>query len=184
MCQGYLDRHGGHQCETWYPETGANRLLLVESPDPGVSPPDLGVVKWPEFALEFRDYVTPEQRAQARDARGRQFSRMLRTAMEQIDQTGEDAEVILPDDWLDDVPQTVLIGGPPRRVQGDETPRCPICGGLMKLLAQIDSEVRHRDFGSNDGALDLPFGGGGVAYAFVCERECSPEGTDLMWQCT
>src|SRR5687768_14070183 len=60
MCQGYLDRHGGHQCETWYPETGANRLLLLESPAAGVSPPDLGVVKWREFALEFREYVTGE----------------------------------------------------------------------------------------------------------------------------
>jgi hypothetical protein len=77
--------------------------------------------------------------------------------------------------------QTVQIGGAPGWIQGDETPACPVCGGSMKLLVQVDAEISNP---AHSQSVWLPFGSGGVAYAFMCGDECSPEGTYLMWQTT
>jgi hypothetical protein len=97
---------------------------------------------------------------------------------------GQDVEVTLPDYSDQDLPQTLSVGGLPMWVQSDETPVCPFCNGPMRLLFQVESEVRHRGSKDYPEGVHLPFGGGGVAYAFICDAECTPDSTDVLWQCT
>ena len=51
----------------------------------------------------------------------------------------------------------------------------------MKLLVQVDGEISNP---ADSEIVWLLFGGGGVAYAFMCSDECSPDGTYLTWQTT
>lgn len=64
-----------------------------------------------------------------------------------------------------------FVGGYPRWVQGEATPKCNICSSRMLLLAQIDSEEK----------ADIMWGDVGCAYLFYCphhHHEINGE-----WQC-
>ncbi|WP_431783314.1 hypothetical protein [Streptomyces chumphonensis] len=59
-------------------------------------------------------------------------------------------------------PRDVLgkLGGEPEWLQGDETPRCTGCEGVMMLVAQLEEGHDHR--------TGADFGGGGCGYGFLC----------------
>lgn len=201
MCSGYSDRSGRNQCNTWHPEAGASRITLLESPDPNIVPRYLGVTKWPDFDLTFGP---PWSRDEGRVP----MEALMPTGSEGVDVHLETlivmprtrAERSVPQKSRLEIverrrkrwrvrlevpyrpPQTIQLGGKPIWIQGDETPRCPQCGGAMKLLAQILADLE--DTFQKENPAWLPFGAGGVAYAFICEGECSPDGTYLMWQTT
>jgi hypothetical protein len=62
-----------------------------------------------------------------------------------------------------------LVGGQPDWIQNDETPACPLCGALMRFVAQLV-----------EGPGEMNFGGGGCGYAFVCDH-CRQAA--FLWQC-
>jgi len=60
-------------------------------------------------------------------------------------------------------PRDVLgqLGGVPWWIQSDETPRCPSCDEDMAFLVQLEE--------GHDWHTAANFGGGGCAYAFICQ---------------
>ncbi len=175
MCHGYLDRPGGRACQTYYP-WGANKLVLLEQlPNQNLTR-NLGVQVWPEFTLDFVSKKSACEIDNEQDERGRASLEALKRAA-----LGSTIHF----EAADNRPQTVQLGGEPNWIQNEETPVCPKCGGATKLLTQVDSEVESPRFlePKTDGVW-LPFGSGGVAYAFICEKECSADSTCLMWQTT
>jgi len=61
------------------------------------------------------------------------------------------------------------VGGYPVWYQQEHVPKCPSCGVAMRFVAQL-----------NEVAEPLNFGGGGVAYLFLCPDE---HGGAVLWQC-
>ena len=82
MCNGYQDRPNGRQCETWYPDAGANRVLLLEACDERLVPPHLGIRRWPEFGLRFTRKKTAAELREQQERSGKAFLAMLKTALE------------------------------------------------------------------------------------------------------
>ncbi|GAA2790986.1 hypothetical protein GCM10010505_18270 [Kitasatospora aburaviensis] len=64
------------------------------------------------------------------------------------------------------------LGGRPDWLQFDETPSCSSCARPMSFVAQLQE--------GPDPITAMNFGGGGRAYAFVCEP-CA--GAAFLWQC-
>jgi hypothetical protein len=81
-------------------------------------------------------------------------------------------------------PEILRLGGRPQWIQRDETPRCPACGSTVRFLAQVLAELKPFSVTRLDENVLLPFGAGGIAYIFICERECSPDSDYFMWQTT
>jgi len=65
------------------------------------------------------------------------------------------------------------VGGQPEWLQAGETPRCPGCGRLMMLAAQIEEGPDYR--------TAINFGGSGSGYIFVCG--CPANQARFLWQC-
>jgi hypothetical protein len=65
------------------------------------------------------------------------------------------------------------ISGSPLWLQGDETPTCDCCQKPMQFIAQLEQ--------GPDWKTEMNFGGGGVAYAFVCAAGRSS--AKFLWQC-
>jgi hypothetical protein len=201
-CSGYLD--GRSECRTWDPLFGSNRIILIESPNPADHSPNRAPRKWPEFRLEFGqsmagragesripfteifDEAGPHQtvhlchRIVGRSPRAA-HRRSARVRWTTLLSTPRHRWVYVRIAYHP--PETVSLGGEPQWLQRDERPLCPRCGGRMKLLAQINAELEDTFLKKRPPML-LPFGDAGVAYAFLCEAECSPDSSAMLWQTT
>ena len=62
--------------------------------------------------------------------------------------------------------------GEPSWIQGDETPKCNVCGKQMRFLAQFEQGPESK--------TQMNFGGG-CAYLFDCS--CSGHSAKFLWQC-
>ncbi|MFB2648012.1 hypothetical protein [Shewanella mangrovisoli] len=71
-------------------------------------------------------------------------------------------------------PREVLgqISGEPAWIQGDETPNCTACNEPMEFVVQLEQGPNWE--------TEMNFGGGGVAYSFVCRCNGS---ASFLWQC-
>ncbi len=65
------------------------------------------------------------------------------------------------------------ISGSPSWLQADETPICECCNEPMRFVAQLEQ--------GPDWETEMNFGGGGVAYAFVCNA--GKPSAKFLWQC-
>jgi hypothetical protein len=165
FCNGYVDQYQNRQCSPFYPfpEEMANRIVLVEELDGNGATEYLGPNPWPEYAVEFIEAETlAENKAEVR----RNFAEALLSP--KLNEAGL-VEIPIPKDYA----ELMHLRREPDWIQSDETPVCPKCGGPTKFLGQFDSTFDRETEGH------FPYG---VAYAFLCRDECSPEGSYLMFQ--
>lgn len=91
---------------------------------------------------------------------------------EQLREFKEDRTVIAPaiklELALSGKNEVGAVGGAPEWIQADETPVCK-CGERMRLAVQLDENAHEQ----------LNFGGGGRAYAFICEACMAAK---FLWQ--
>ncbi|MBL9090455.1 MAG: hypothetical protein JNL96_04485 [Planctomycetaceae bacterium] len=165
FCNGYVDNFNNRQCSTFYPypEEMANRIVLLEELDGGSAMEYLGPHPWPEYAVQFLD---AETLADYKAELSQQFADAFLAP--KFNDQGL-VEIQLPKESA----ELMHLRREPEWIQDDETPICPKCGGPTKFLAQFDSTFDCEKSGH------FPYG---VAYAFLCRDECSPEGSYLMFQ--
>jgi len=174
VCDGYENAdEGGKRCQTYYSETGASVVVLASPRWPLAADAPAGVEAWPERSFIMYEYDVLTQRGKGLP----DPQQALWEALEAAQARGPDAngmyQVVKPEAAGR---HPLLLGGDPDWLQDDETPTCPKCKGETRLLAQIHSHV--------DEDYDLPFGGTGDGYLFICANECCAEGTSFLWQCT
>jgi len=167
FCRGYHEVARKHRCQSYYP-WGANRIVLLEEAATDVSPDPPEVTKYAEFDLRF---VDREEHDELRLAAQQEFMESMAAAGDIVAKGEEDVEIVMPPALSERQP-ILQLGGTADWIQQDETPNCPICGGAMHLLTQIEET---QEAGG-------PHFKVGVVYAFLCDADCSPDGHYLMFQ--
>lgn len=160
MCPGQNDEDGYLKCETWCCQSGANTVILQSKNDTFLCG---------NYQQNTSDYVFD---------------------FERVDEPLIDfSDYDIDEEVRDSVVETTKFGGVPAWQQDNETPNCPICGKLMKFVAQVSSELNGQldaDPSKWDEAEyeSLNFGGYGMGYLFICEEENGHAEGAFLWQCT
>lgn len=160
FCNGYSDYYerGAHQCNPYYPTTGANRIVLLEETDTTTATRYPGPHPWPECPLEYFEV------AEWKDMKAEDSKAFTDAILNPVFNENGMAQVPAPQ--LGKCLDTVHLLNCPQWIQNDETPQCPTCNGPVKFIGQFEP----------------PASPTGVAYAFLCDNECSPDGSYLMFQ--
>ena len=138
------------------------------------------VTPFAERAVDFVPYTDEDEDESGAGPINPAFLELLQEAEANAPADAENVEVVLPPHWM--APKTIQLGGDPKWLQSPERPSCPMCGGRMKLLAQLDAEVAESSFDQQK--YYLPFGSGGCGYMFSCAKECNAGGAAFLWQTT
>ena len=176
--ENYQAAPRGEPCPTWDPFAGANALILQASSSSTVAAAPGGVTPFPERAVDFLPYEAEDEGEDGTGLINPKFMELLEEAEANTPADAENVEVELPEHWM--APKTVQLGGDPNWLQSPQRPKCPVCRGRMKLLAQLDAEVAEASF--DEQKYYLPFGSAGWGYAFACDKECDPAGAAFLWQ--
>ena len=150
-------------CSPYYP-WGANRIVLLRDLDATSPTKHLGPHKYHRYAVGFCEKREWEQRK--KEERQAFTDALLNPKFD------ADGMVHVPMPRLGDTPETFHLLNEPAWIQNDETPTCPKCEGPVRFIGQIESTYDRKGKG-------FPFG---VAYAFLCAKECCEDGHYLMYQ--
>jgi hypothetical protein len=179
VCSGYEDdRH----CETFYGENGASAIVLATDALAAPLATPEGAVERPERSIRWALYE-PEAEDEPRDSGSLDVASAARLLAAWNSRSTPDEDVVVEVEMLHELPATLFVGGDPLWIQEPIDPQCPVCGGPMTLLAQVNAEIERWRSVAEPGYC-LPFGGCGVGYLFRCQAECSPAGTYFCWQST
>jgi hypothetical protein len=161
MCPGDYDEKGWLVCKPFEANSGSNLIILQKAKKEYFV--HAHITEYPDYQVE------------------------LVTSREPIIDT---TEYDLYNELIDEVLMVTKLGGTPLWIQTNEEPKCPNCGGEMKLIAQFDAPL--------DGMLPADssewdtgkfkffhFGGDdGVGYAYICENDCGPNSSSFLYQCS
>ena len=162
-------------CPTWEPFAGANAVRLLTDATGGLLP-GLGPEPFPKKVIgdweAFDDAPDPEEF----DALGLRISYDFDAST--TDVACDDPPVDLHDvdievaELISDAEPGDKLGGWPAWVQGAEYPQCRVCGRVMELLFQIDSED------------NVPYMFGDVGCGHITQCPDHPAELAFGWACS
>ncbi|MBN1316132.1 MAG: hypothetical protein JXA42_11705 [Anaerolineales bacterium] len=157
MCPGHFDERGWQTCETWDPNSGANKVIIQERSE--VPVPVAKAYDYPDYAVELVQVSEP----------------MIDTS-----------DYSHPEEVLMSVHGATKLGGVPSWVQDNETPNCPVCHRTMRFVAQFDAELdgplpADPKKWNKDDFKFFQFGDVGIGYLFICPDSCSAKSAVFLW---
>jgi hypothetical protein len=130
FCNGYCDEPNGAQCPSWDARRGSNCVRLVSNPQRNERVDGRGVVRYDDFAVEFKVRQEPIVDTEDVSLRDEVFR----------DKEGKE-------DIRSNTSRTIKIGGTPVFLQTPDSLDCPECAGPMQFIAQIGAELENPGWG-------------------------------------